>query len=656
MKMGGNGIRPRAGTVATRSDLAKARAVADSFLVAHPDGRFFILTVDEPAPTGSNERIEWLRPEELGLAHLFELRLRYSSIELSHALRVSLARYVLASRGEASFLFLASDSLVVRALTELWDALARTPILLLPHHVGDLDSPTRLAREIAVIPSGIFDSGCFAVRASGDALSFLDWWEHRVRYDCRARPEEGVFYDQKWLDLAPSLFDGVGAFRHPAYGIASTNLFGRRLTERAGGFLVGGHPAAVFRLGGLERERHRHDGFRPENLDEPRENGFPPKLVEEYFARLDACRHEQSSPTPSSPVTFENGVSSDHAFRTLYSGLTEAERARFGDPYRTSEGSFFEWAVSPRTASGISPYLEAVYSLRGDLQLAFPDIHASNRRAFVDWAATSGLRETGHSAQDLRIDEHRDWTAPSGVELIPELDPRLTAMERVFRAPPLTPELVEAIKLISPHCDFTVDDRYRPIWEADQNGACWGEYEALGPLFRSIPKPVKILEIGPGMGRSLVFFSKKLDWKDSEIHAFEGEGRATKYTMLGPRFEDSYCGNLDALRYVLEYNGIQNVKLFNARQVPLAALPGPYDLLYSFYSVGFHWSLEFFLDDLRPLMHDRTIAVFTVPPEFEPYLRLEGLFQQIIDWKTAWPRDGWLKLLILSRRALPVIS
>lgn len=244
----------------------------------------------------------------------------------------------------------------------------------------------------------------------------------------------------------------------------------------------------------------------------------------------------------------------------------------------------------------------------------------------------------------------RHVVTPKGA---PELDTRLAKMERVFHAPPLTPELVAAIKLISPQCDFPPTEKYRAIWEADQNGACWGEYEAMAPLFRSMPKPTRILEIGPGMGRSLVFFSKKLGWEGSEIHAYEGEGKSTKYTELGPRFADSFCGNIDALRSVLEFNGIRNVTLFNSQDVKLPHLPGPYDLLYSFYSIGFHWSLEHFLDDLLPLLHERSVAVFTVPQEFRPFPKLERLSYRLVEWKTVWPKDGRLQLLMLSKGPLP---
>jgi len=176
-------------------------------------------------------------------------------------------------------------------------------------------------------------------------------------------------------------------------------------------------------------------------------------------------------------------------------------------------------------------------------------------------------------------------------------------MERIFRAPPLTHKLRAAIKRISPQFDLRKRDRL--FWEADENGSCWGEYEALEPFLARVPADAKILEIGPGLGRSLVFFAKKLGWRGNQLNAYEGNGRTTKYTVLGPRFEDSFCGNIEELRRVLDFNGINDVKIFDAAKTRLSDLPGPYYLIYSFYGIGFHWSLEYFLDDLLPLLGKR---------------------------------------------------
>ena len=89
---------------------------------------------------------------------------------------------------------------------------------------------------------------------------------------------------------------------------------------------------------------------------------------------------------------------------------------------------------------------------------------------------------------------------------------------------------------------------------------------------------MRVLEIGPGLGRSLVFFSKKFGWQHCDLHAYEANGTTTKYTMTGPRFEDSFCGTISELRRVLDYNGIINVTIHDAKFVAMRDLPGPFDL------------------------------------------------------------------------------
>src|ERR1700722_10225593 len=86
-----------------------------------------------------------------------------------------------------------------------------------------------------------------------------------------------------------------------------------------------------------------------------------------------------------------------------------------------------------------------------------------------------------------------------GVERLPPLDEDLARLERVFRLPRLTPDLVGAIRLISPQYNLTTSEKSRTFWEAETNGSCWGEYEALVPVFHSMQRPAKILELGPGL-------------------------------------------------------------------------------------------------------------------------------------------------------------
>ncbi|MGB7077437.1 MAG: hypothetical protein WBD53_09625 [Xanthobacteraceae bacterium] len=241
-----------------------------------------------------------------------------------------------------------------------------------------------------------------------------------------------------------------------------------------------------------------------------------------------------------------------------------------------------------------------------------------------------------------------------GIKPLPDLDERLSQKERIFRAPPLTPEIISAIKLISPHCDLGQSDRYRTAWEADQNGACWGEYEALEPILKSVLPGGNVLEIGPGMGRSIVFFSKMLGLPGDSFHAYEGTGTTTKYTFLGPKFADSFCGNISVLKHLLEFNGVSGVTIFDAAQVALSDLPGPYDLIYSFYSIGFHWSLEHFIGELLPLLSQHGIGIFTTTLDFTPFEKLTELSYRILDWTPAWPLGARAKFIVLSKGELPL--
>ena len=219
----------------------------------------------------------------------------------------------------------------------------------------------------------------------------------------------------------------------------------------------------------------------------------------------------------------------------------------------------------------------------------------------------------------------------------------------------MTEELARAIHLISPHCNFRPKESNRAIWEADQNGACWAEYEVLHTTLSQLPKPMRILEIGPGMGRSLVFFSKKFGWGNCDIHAFEGNGTTTKYTMNGPRFEDSFCGTISELRRVLEFNNVRNVTIHDTQSESMRDLPGPFDLVYGFYTIGFHWSLEHFLDDVLRLIGDKGLAVFTVTSDFQPFEALNALQYKVLDQENSLLIDA-PKLLVLSRRPLAAFN
>jgi SAM-dependent methyltransferase len=396
---------PCAGTVATRSYRARAKSVAQSFLKAHPDGRFFILTVDGTASAEPIDGIEWLGPEHLRLPHLFELQLRYTPVELCCALKVSLAREALERYPESPFLYLDSDMFVYRKLDEIWDLSSRASIVVVPHWLGIVDRSPLFEYEREFLECGVFNAGCFAVRSGSEASCFLLWMEERVRFDSRLRPGEGLFFDQKWFDLVPSIFSEAAILRDPAYDVAYWNLFERKLAKEQTGYSVAGKPLAIFHFSGLKLPEQRIVPFKPIHLDFE-EGSSLRQLVEEYTQLQRELGDERESRIPYHYPSFENGVPANHVFHVLYRSLSSSQSLRLGNPFRTSrKSSFFEWATSARAPSRISPYFETLYGLRPDLQRAFPDVSGRNREEFLRWSLTAGAGEGGFDAVALRVPE-----------------------------------------------------------------------------------------------------------------------------------------------------------------------------------------------------------------------------------------------------------
>lgn len=221
--------------------------------------------------------------------------------------------------------------------------------------------------------------------------------------------------------------------------------------------------------------------------------------------------------------------------------------------------------------------------------------------------------------------------------------------ERVVKIPSLSLQSVFAIFRIEPHMRLSTSEKCRDYFEAEQNLSSRNDYTVLEPYLKRIT-PNKVLEIGPGLGRSVVYFTKKLNWNSAQFDLLEGEGDDLdiKYTQWGPRFEDSFCGDFTTLRNVLNHNNIQNYNIIDAYQTKLGDLSGPYDLIYSFYSVGFHWSLEYFLDDILRLMGENSVAIFTLSVKYKMFKALENIPHKVIEAKPLYPEHE-SHLLVMSK-------
>ena len=216
-----------------------------------------------------------------------------------------------------------------------------------------------------------------------------------------------------------------------------------------------------------------------------------------------------------------------------------------------------------------------------------------------------------------------------------------------FDSPKIDKKMLKAITSISPHIKLEpYNEQDRLFWVNDQNKSCDGEYEVLKKHIHKF-NIRKTLEIGPGMGRSIVFFSKL--FPNSRIWSYEGDGDQKKYSINGKRTNNSFCGNIEILKKIIKFNEIQNHETINEKSCSLKEISNSFDFIYSFYAVGYHWDLSEFWEDIVTLMNPISIAAFTVPNWY--VIENKPGFQQFLhDWKSH--NSPKTKILIIEKNLL----
>jgi hypothetical protein len=243
------------GTVFAKNYLAMGRVLADSFRRRHPDVPFYALLSDEPDDCLTED--EPFLPLTLEDVKAPERRLRflYSRQELATALKPQLLSHLL-DRGFHAVVFLDPDILVLNDLNCLFEVVGSHSLTLTPHLLSPASAESGIVRELHILKAGVYNGGVLGVSETASARRFLDWWRDRMRVNCCDAAAEGVYFDQRWLDLAPVFFEDVCIYRHPGCNVAYWNLAERNLqVTPAGAVYADGLPCRCFHFSGYNPDR-----------------------------------------------------------------------------------------------------------------------------------------------------------------------------------------------------------------------------------------------------------------------------------------------------------------------------------------------------------------------------------------------------------------
>lgn len=244
-------------TSCTNNYLPKARVLAQSVKVCHPEWEFCLLLGEKPPADFNLDREPFdrlLGYGDLGIPNLAAWMFGHRLVELCTAVKGIALNHFLERERHPRVIYLDPDILVLASLQPLAVMLERHDILLTPHQLEPQSGARAIVdNEICSLRHGVFNLGFLACANRQEGVEFSRFWRHRLENYCRDDKTLGLFTDQKWCDLAPAYFPTLGIVRDPGCNAASWNLTDRYISQdEHGQFLANGQPLRFYHFTGYD--------------------------------------------------------------------------------------------------------------------------------------------------------------------------------------------------------------------------------------------------------------------------------------------------------------------------------------------------------------------------------------------------------------------
>lgn len=386
-------------TIIAKNYLAHARVLMESIRRQHPDLLRIVILVDEvdgcfdPA----KEHFEVVLSSEFKLPSSRWFHFKYSILELSTAVKPYACEYLFQRYHLKKLIYLDPDIKTYARLDCLLNGLDHNSILLTPHLTDSIEDNCHPG-ELDILRSGTYNLGFIGLALTDETQRFLTRWQSRLYEHCVVDLDRGLFVDQRWMDLAPSLFSGVSIDRRPGLNVAYWNLMHRLIRAEEGRrFTVNGETLFFFHFSGFDPDNpmqfSKHQNrFRLSDL------GDATYLVSEYKDALLNNGYAECRRWPYAYGRFRNGFPIPDLGRPLHHehpGIVE----QIADPF-SDDGfrAFLEVWNAPLNGehtdnTGLTRLAYRVYRTRPDVQAVMSDVAGADRIRFLEWFVSSGKRE-----------------------------------------------------------------------------------------------------------------------------------------------------------------------------------------------------------------------------------------------------------------------
>jgi glycosyltransferase involved in cell wall biosynthesis len=309
-----------------------ARVLMESLRTHHPEWDRFVLMVGDDGGAIAEELFKSVSLDALPLPNRRQFCFRYTILELNTAAKPWMFEHLFA-RGYERVVYLDPDIRVYSPLAEVEESEAF--LVLTPHLTGPIRGDVHPS-ERTILQAGTYNLGFLAVSRRPPLDQFLAWWQEKLEYQCVSDVANGLFVDQKWIDLTPGFFDGVSILRHDGYNVAYWNLGQRTVRGDGSGATVNGQPLRFFHFSGFDpsdpRMASKHDfALRVTDMGDAR------KLIAGYDAAIRAAGYASFRNARYAFGFFADGTPVSDAARIAYRNSPALQAAAGEDPFRHPE-------------------------------------------------------------------------------------------------------------------------------------------------------------------------------------------------------------------------------------------------------------------------------------------------------------------------------
>lgn len=381
-------------TIVSKNYISLARVLCKSFLENHPGSEFYVLLVDimDGEFDPGDEQFKTLFPGNIGLPNVDIFPYQYNILELNTAVKPFALKHLLSNRNIHKLAYIDPDILIARELDKVWKALDTHSVVLTPHMrqpYNDNYSPT----EIGILQSGTYNLGFIGLKNNDTARKLLDWWIGKLYLDCVVDIPNGLFVDQKWMDLAPAYFADTNILHDPSYNAAYWNLHERDITEQDGNFYVDGLPLSFFHFSGfnpckpdiLSKHQNRHSLA---------SNGALKRLFDKYTQELLNADYVTTHKYVYAYGVLANGIPVARSFHKIIRHCLKYH-IKFPSPADDPD-SFCEFMMSPTAqlfGYPVPPVIHGILLIREDVLKHFTDAWYGYNEGFMGWLGNTGKEE-----------------------------------------------------------------------------------------------------------------------------------------------------------------------------------------------------------------------------------------------------------------------